>query len=299
MIQVVFLLVIALISVTYFWAWKRQRFWKDHNIPHIPGPILLGNIVRAFFFKEHISTAIARLYHHPNAKDQPFVGFNLFYKPAILITDPELIKRILVRDFNYFSNHYSGFDVSHDPMGANNMFQIKNPTWKNLRANLNPLFSPAKMKQMFPIVMSIGKNLNKRVQLACKGNEDVDARMIAGAFTLDSISLVLIATETHSLLLDKPSDFLMMMAAAFSETFWSKLSFSTVFLMPEFGRFLKMKSFGIIYTETIRKLFHETCTERIKNGKVRGDLIDALIAIKSDSTFFKDKCEYLFKLSSF
>lgn len=142
---------------------------------------------------------------------------------------------------------------------------------------------------MFPIVLSIGNNLNKKVRLMCEAKEEVDARQLAGAFTLDTIILVSMATETHSLLQDKPSDFLMMMSKMMSDTYWTKLSFSTMSLLPELGKFLKMTSFSKLYNATMKKLFHEIYNERIRSGETRGDLIDALIGIKRDEANDEDK----------
>lgn len=274
-----------LIIYLYGWAKKRQTYWKDQKIPHIESFPLLGHFVRPTILKENISDTIIRLYNHPSAKGQPFIGINIFHKPAILIRDPELVKRICVKDANYFIDHHTGANPLHDPVGGNNLFQLNNPTWKKLRGKLSPVFTSGKMKQMFYMLENVGNNLNEKLQKSLKnGSTEVEVHELFGCFTTDVISLVAFGTEANCLKDPDRSEFFQNAKQSLMSTNWNKICFSTVFFLPELFGMLNMTTFDKGFEQFMRRLFNEVMRHRKVNGGVRNDLIDALIAIENSST---------------
>lgn len=47
---------------------------------------------------------LLEIYNDPVAENQPFVGINIFHKPGLMIKSPDMLRRVLSKDFNYFSN---------------------------------------------------------------------------------------------------------------------------------------------------------------------------------------------------
>lgn len=175
----------GLLSLIYYWASQRQNYWKHRNIPYIKSPLLLGHFFKTVLLKENNVNAITRLYDHSNAKGKAFVGINVFHKPAILLREPELIKRVLIKDFQYFTNRHVGADPIHDPIAGLNLFQIKNPQWKDLRMKLSPIFTSGKMKQMFYMVEDVGNVLNETVANLVKiGKPAVEIRTLLARYTI-------------------------------------------------------------------------------------------------------------------
>lgn len=48
-------------------------------------------------------------------------GISSFSAPQYVVRDPELIKRIGVKDFDYFENHNSFASEKHDKLWGNNL----------------------------------------------------------------------------------------------------------------------------------------------------------------------------------
>jgi cytochrome P450 family 6 len=86
------------------WLFWQQTFFRRHNIPYVQTNILLGGLSDSLLGKCGFFENVRRLYTSPEAKDVPFFGFFIFQRPALVIKDPELIKRIMVKDFNSFNN---------------------------------------------------------------------------------------------------------------------------------------------------------------------------------------------------
>lgn len=182
----------ALLSLIYYWAYQRQNYWKNRNIPYIQSPLLLGHFFKTVLLKENNVNVMHRLYYHPNAKGRAFVGINVFHKPAILVREPELIKRVLIKDFQYFTNRHVGADPIHDPISGLNLFQVKNPQWKDIRNKLSPIFTSGKMKQFFYMVENVGNVLNNTVaNLVVNGKPVLEIRTLLARYTIGEFYFIL------------------------------------------------------------------------------------------------------------
>ncbi|KAJ6639682.1 putative cytochrome P450 6g2 [Pseudolycoriella hygida] len=271
----------GLLSLVYYWAYQRQNYWKIHNIPHVKSPLLVGHFFKMVLLKESNVDVLSKLYYHPNAKGKAFVGINIFHKPAILIREPELVKRVLIKDFQYFTNRHVGADPVHDPMSGLNLFQIKNPQWKDLRMKLSPIFTSGKMKQMFYMVENVGNVLNETVaNLVKSGKPVVEIRTLFARYTIDSISIVAFGTDSGCLKDPDTSEFLKEAKNAFQVRYFDKVAGHLVFFCAELMKMFNMKTFNPSFEKFLRRLFDEVMTSRMKNGGNRNDLIDALIALK-------------------
>lgn len=295
----VFLAVFVASLVFFFnWALKRKNYWKDRNVPYVESPLLLGNVYKTFFMKKVITKAFDEIYYHPNSKGQPYVGINVFYKPAIFIRDPDLIKQIMVKDFNYFSQRHTRAPVSVDPISGLNLFQAANPLWRTLRVKLSPIFTSGKMKQMFYMVEKIGEVLNHELKKKIKTSPIIEMRTLMAGFTIDSIALVAFATEANCLKDDEMSEFKRVVITSLTSNYFNKLAVTSVFFFKEAIKLLRLTVFSSDFNKFVEKLFGEVMEERQKSGAGRNDLIDALLALKKAEVGNKDTGGYYHHLIS-
>jgi cytochrome P450 len=91
--------------------------------------------------------------------DKPYVGIFSFDKPILLIRDLELVKDILVKDFQYFIDRVTSLNEKLDPLFSRILFVIKGQNWRHWRTNLTPVFTTGKLKMMFFLVDTCGKEL--------------------------------------------------------------------------------------------------------------------------------------------
>jgi len=66
--------------------------------------------------------------------------------PVFVVRDLELIKAILVKDFEYFVDRRSL--GGSDPFFGKSVFFMEGQNWKNMRAALSPTFSSVKLRRM-------------------------------------------------------------------------------------------------------------------------------------------------------
>lgn len=151
----IIVLPVAFIGLLYKYSTRNFGYWKKRCVIG-PKPLpFLGNIWDVIILRASISDLLRNLYQ---SFDQPYVELYIFDKPCLFIKSPEIAKNILVKDFSYFRDRTIA-TPKHDPIFSSTLFAQKTPQWQEERSKLRPVFSPAKMKSMFPLVKNIGNNL--------------------------------------------------------------------------------------------------------------------------------------------
>lgn len=108
-------------------------------------------------------------------KSQPFHGMYMLHVPHLIINDPELIRLIMVKDFNYFQDRGLYFNKEIDPLSAH-LFFLPGEEWKYLRTKLSPTFTSGKIKQLFPLVEKVGQDLIKAFNTCVQKSSTVEIK---------------------------------------------------------------------------------------------------------------------------
>ena len=90
-------------------------------------------------------------------------------RPTIVITDPEMIKQITIKEFPKFQNRW--FPEVNPPMSSF-LFIAKDDQWKQIRTTLSPTFSATKLKEVIPLMEEASDVLTGKLTEAAKTSED-------------------------------------------------------------------------------------------------------------------------------
>jgi cytochrome P450 len=129
----------------------------------------LGNLKECVLLKRTIGEQLQRIYNEHS--DKTYVGIFSFDKPSLLIRDPDLVKNILVKDFQNFMDRTFSVDDTFDPLFGKNLASLKGQIWRHLRTNLTAAFSSRKIKLMFYLVDICGKELADCLEKATAGGK--------------------------------------------------------------------------------------------------------------------------------
>jgi len=150
--------VIAVIFIgLYFHFTRNFNFWQKLGIPYVKPTPFVGNLKDCVLLKTTVGEQLQRIYNEHS--DKPYVGIFSFDKPSLLIRDLELVKNILVKNFQNFMDRTLTIEKRFDPLIANVLPMIRGQHWRHLRTNLTPVFTSGKMKMMFYLVDTSGKEL--------------------------------------------------------------------------------------------------------------------------------------------
>ncbi len=152
--------VFVLLILFLFYRRKKHNYWKNIGVPSPKAHFLFGTIQSCILERKPFGFLLADIYKlFPNER---FVGIYQFYKPILMITDPELIHRVLIEDSHSFPDRCKY--QSEENRLNNHLLYMTGQNWKKIRTKLTPVFSPKKLKSMYPSVQNCAKLLESQVR---------------------------------------------------------------------------------------------------------------------------------------
>ncbi|CAG4968253.1 unnamed protein product [Parnassius apollo] len=82
---------------------------------------------------------------------EPLIGAFYGTEPSLIVQDQEIIKLMTTKDF-YFFNSREVANYTEKEIFTQNLFFTHGDKWKVIRQNLTPLFTSAKMKNMYYLI---------------------------------------------------------------------------------------------------------------------------------------------------
>lgn len=164
--------------------------------------MIFGNFKDAVLFRSAPGWHLGEL-HKAATPNAPLLGFYIFHKPCVLLRDPRIIKHVMIKDFENFSDRHFAGSIQKDSIGMKNLFGLKNPAWKYLRSKITPTLTRGKLKQMLPLMLDAGnpmmQYLDSQPALETGNNvKRVDAQELNYKYTTDIIASVALGTKTNT-----------------------------------------------------------------------------------------------------
>ncbi|GBP66265.1 Cytochrome P450 6B5 [Eumeta japonica] len=105
----------------------------------------------------------------------PYVGIFSGSKPTLLVRDPEVIQQIFAGDFQSFHSRGIGLNTDVDLLADNLLFMDHFEKWR-LLAKISPIFTSARLKNMFDIIERSAKDCTSRREesFVCEGTLRID-----------------------------------------------------------------------------------------------------------------------------
>ncbi|NXM36934.1 CP3A9 protein, partial [Oxyruncus cristatus] len=107
-------------------------------------------------------------------------------QPVLAVTDPQIIKSVLVKDcYSTFTNRRRA-----DLAGVltNAISLAEDEQWKRLRTVLSPTFTSGKLKEMFPIIKHYGEVLVKNIEKQLEKDNSLSVKDIFGSYSMDVVT---------------------------------------------------------------------------------------------------------------
>lgn len=242
--------VAVLVTLLCRYIHRSSTYWQRHGVPSVAGDPLLGNMTPVLLQRANIFQGYDRLYNDPSCRDEPVFGVNVFMQPALMLRDPELIKRVLVKDFAHFSNRYTSSDPHSDALGAYNLFVVNQPEWSRIRARITPFFTSGKLRQMYGLMTDVGKELHSLLQRD-RADEVMETKELFARFSTDIIASCAYGVTAHSLK-DGDSAFRRYGREIFEYTWYRSVEFTGLFLVPASVAIFRFKVCRLLFLVRLR-----------------------------------------------
>ncbi|XP_070151623.1 cytochrome P450 9e2-like [Polyergus mexicanus] len=262
---------VALVHHVYF-------YWRGKSVPYLPDS-LRSFVMGWKAFLRQLSNVDHSSFLYNYFPDAKYYGTMEFATPAVLLRDPELIKEVLVKDFEIFHDHRSFVDESLDPLFSKNIFSLRGDRWREMRNTLSPSFTANKMKMMFDLVSKCSREFVDYLVDHPELCNAIETKQIFRRYTTDVIATTAFGISVNSMK-DQNNEFYVRgieMTKTFSGfLIMFKLMFMRVF--PRFAKLLGMTGFASTSTaEFFKRIIKETIKIRDEQAITRPDMIHLLM----------------------
>lgn len=147
-----------IISFSLFYAYAKYKlsYWSRRGVKSPPTHLFFGNFKDCITLKKSPGEKMREIYNSADPDDL-YIGFYIFHKPLLLLRDHDLIKQVMIKDFDVFPNRRFGSGSQRDPIGLDSILSMHQPKWKYVRNKLTPVLTGQKLKNMIPLMIESGK----------------------------------------------------------------------------------------------------------------------------------------------
>ncbi|KAH9645246.1 hypothetical protein HF086_012124 [Spodoptera exigua] len=270
--------VAVLIAVVVLYLRQLYSTFSKHGIKHFKPIPLLGNMGSVILRKQHLAYSLLDLY---NAfPDEKFVGRFEFINEAVMLRDLELVKKVCVKDFDYFVDHRN-FGI--DSFFARTLFLLQGQEWKDMRSTLSPAFTSSKIRLMVPFMVEVGdqmiESLKKRLKDSKEGYIDIDCKDLTTRYGNDVIASCAFGLKVDSQT-EQNNQFYLMGKTVTNFNFFQMLKFFMMMNVPKIAKMFKWDIISDSVKNFFKNLVLDTMKEREMHKIIRPDMIHLLMEAK-------------------
>ncbi|XP_014287734.1 cytochrome P450 3A25 [Halyomorpha halys] len=269
LVEAIVVLVVTL-CLSYSWLFG---FWDRRNVFNVKFE-LTRHVVTKLLKNEHSQDFFTDLYR--KYKSEGLVGFYAVFTPMLLVTDPELVKTVIVKDFNKFHDTAMEMKKDVDPLFALNPFVAKGmEKWKELRSIQASNMTAVRFKEIIPIMYRVAENMVN--YLTEKKMEPVAAKELSFLYTVDNSCSCGFGIEP-SAFTDPENNFV---KYANSEKIFKPSPFTMFcyFLLPKVATFLKLRILSEDAEEFFKSFVQKMIEYRSSSNVVKNDFINYIMKL--------------------
>ncbi|ETN65668.1 cytochrome P450 [Anopheles darlingi] len=275
----IYLLLLVLLAAIY-WVRQRLAYWKRRGVAYVEPSFPQGNL-QGVGKQHHIAQVLQRCYRQLKATSGgPYGGMYFFINPVALLLDLDLIKAVLVKDFQYFHDRNLYHNDRDDPL-SRHLVAMEGTKWKNLRAKLTPTFTSGKMKLMFSTVTAVADEFTSCLSHELERSTELEMKDLLARFTTDVIGTVAFGLECNSLA-DPQAKFRMMGRKIFEPSPSRVMKNFLASQFPGLARMLRVVLTPTDITDFFMTVVKDTVQFREKNNVQRNDFMTLLMKVMKD-----------------
>ncbi|XP_049832528.1 probable cytochrome P450 6a13 [Schistocerca gregaria] len=275
---------LAAVAALYAWFSHRYTYWNKRGVPQVEPHVPFGNVGKHFTGQKRMEFILQDIYRR--FKDEKYVGIYAFTKPILVLIDPNLIRLVLVKDFDSFTERIIP-NNEQEPLNHNLLF-IGGSKWKRLRTKLTPTFTTGKLKMMCQTMQDCGREMVEVLADSASRGEVVEMREVSARYTTDIIASVAFGVECNCQR-NPEAEFRQWGRKVFEPSLKSKIAQIMYDFVPLLAQALGVAGGTEEVSQYFRSMVRETVEYREKNGVTRNDFMHLLIQLKNKGFVDDDK----------
>lgn len=273
-----YLILVPLALLIYYLYCFELKFnhWKNKGVKYAKSIPFFGSVASVTLLRENVSEKLKKIYN--DFPRERFVGFYQSNTPVLLIRDPELAKQILVKDFQHFPNRDNFRRIKYDPL-SDNLFYMDVAKWKELRHELAPAFTSAKLKTMLSTLTEFSYEFNQYVKKIVAHDLQIDIQDLCSNLTTQVIGSCIFGINVDAINNSK-SKFREMIDKVFQRSFYHLIQRSIGTMSPWLFAKLHMRSMDPEVEQFFVSVVKDLVKYRKQNDIQRGDFLQILIDLR-------------------
>ncbi|XP_013112917.1 probable cytochrome P450 28d1 [Stomoxys calcitrans] len=287
MIVTILGIICATLLLVYILVLRSYDYWKKRGVNGPKPWPFIGNLSSAFTQARNMAYDIQDLYEAHKSTEN-FVGIYNCCTPQLLITDIDLIRRIMVADFKHFhDNEISKFlDRKSDMLFGYSPFVSTGDEWKKCRAEISPGFTINRVKAVLPVTNKVCSSMIEFIEEKSKitTKDGIDGKDLCFRFTCEVVSNTVLGLDDQTFT-NKPSVIMDMSKRIFIQSPILIFQLLLMALIPSLHKFKKMRFIPKQVEQFFIKIMDSSLNQRkdqIKQGsnEVRHDFINYLLQLQ-------------------
>ncbi|XP_059610586.1 probable cytochrome P450 9f2 [Phlebotomus argentipes] len=276
-LYLIFTALAALIYYIYQFGTKNENIFVEKGLAFRKPTFIFGNSIKlwmrqisAFDFVKDISKGY---------QNEKLMGYFDFRDPVVLIFDPDILKRLAVKEFESFPDHRVFFSEDFDPLFGNSIFSLTGQKWKDMRATLSPAFTGSKMRLMCDLIVEICEQMVDflKTEVDEKGLQIYETKELFSRLATDIIGTCAFGIKVDSLK-DKDNNFYVTAKRIFTFTnIRVIITFMLYRICPWLMELLNIPLFHAESRNFMKNLVVNTMKTREEQNIVRPDMIHLLM----------------------
>lgn len=276
LVDVIIFIVTACVLL-YMYAARHRNYWKNQNVVHEGFSLVLGPAKRLLLKPLCLSEQdryrkYGRLY-----------GVYERGKPCLVVAEPQLIKQVLVKDFQQLPNRM--LRRTSNPLMDNMMVLAAAERWRTIRPACSPAFSTGKLRKMHALIQDCARITCQHLKEAAERKEDIDVKRFFGHYSLDVIARCAFGTrlDSHT---DATNEFVTQASKAFSARISWRLLIAVLF--PGLVKLFSFKVTRGDGFEYFKRVCQRIISERRQGGHRHEDFLQLMMDAQDGSLAFSD-----------
>nr|QZP43561.1 cytochrome P450 monooxygenase CYP321C20 [Ephestia elutella] len=279
LVQLILLFSILFLLFVYVIGNSNEAYWKKRGVKFYDRNKVAGMFWDYLTTNKAMVEIIGEIYK--KHREDPAVGIGAFLTPSLVVNDATNIQHIFQTDFKSFNHR--GLEVTEGDHLADNILFMNGNKWKLVRQSMTPIFTSAKLKQMFYIMDKSGKDFVDYLKENPKSLNE-DAFHSISTYCCASIGAAVFGIVTESVF---NSPFLDIARRALQSSFKTTIKFSIMSLSPWLGKKLKIKLFSEyedFFIGAVKRIIRQREQENVQ----KHDFADICVSLQRSGTL-KDR----------
>lgn len=269
MLQYVAVSLVTLALGIYWFITRTFNYWKDRNVVYVKPTPLFGNVKESALRRKNGGLIFAEIYQQfPNEK---VVGVYRMTTPCLLLRDLDVIKHVMIKDFDSFADR--GVEFSKEGLGAN-LFHADGELWRSLRNKFTPIFTTSKLKNMLHLMTDRGDKFVQYIESLL--NTELETHELIQQYTMATI-----AACAFGLDFEKMEDKLPVFKKVDKLIFTSKFTIELDMMFPGILKKFNTSLFPNFLTDFFYNMVKQIIEERNNVPSNRNDFMDLLLQLKN------------------